>query len=56
MHTGPHHDDVELSYHGAMHVMLGREQNPDGTHVNQVRKLLNFVSCFSFAVCFLRGL
>eukprot|EP01032_Pedospumella_encystans_P009217 gene9217-10873_t len=36
MHTGPHHDDVELSYHGAMHVMLGREQNPDGTHVNQV--------------------
>jgi glucosamine-6-phosphate deaminase len=24
VHTGPHHDDVELSYHGAMHSMLGR--------------------------------
>ena len=25
LHTGPHHDDVELSYHGAMHEMLGRQ-------------------------------
>ena len=24
VHTGPHHDDVELSYHGGMHVMMGR--------------------------------
>jgi len=32
IHTGPHHDDVELSYHGAMHVMLGRVQKEDGTH------------------------
>lgn len=30
VHTGPHHDDVELSYHGAMHAMLGRTE-PYGT-------------------------
>ena len=25
LHTGPHHDDIMLSYHGAMHEMLGRQ-------------------------------
>lgn len=29
LHTGPHHDDIMLSYHAAMHEMLGR--NPIGT-------------------------
>jgi glucosamine-6-phosphate deaminase len=24
LHTAPHHDDIMLSYHGAMHAMLGR--------------------------------
>lgn len=25
LHTAPHHDDIMLSYHGAMHEMLGRQ-------------------------------
>lgn len=25
VHTAPHHDDIMLSYHGAMHEMLGRQ-------------------------------
>ncbi len=25
LHTAPHHDDIMLSYHGAMHDMLGRQ-------------------------------
>lgn len=29
LHTAPHHDDIMLSYHGAMHEMLGRQ--PVGT-------------------------
>ena len=29
LHTAPHHDDIMLSYHGAMHEMLGRQ--PAGT-------------------------
>ena len=29
LHTAPHHDDIMLSYHGAMHYMLGRQQNED---------------------------
>ncbi len=29
LHTAPHHDDIMLSYHGAMHDMLGRQ--PAGT-------------------------
>jgi 6-phosphogluconolactonase/glucosamine-6-phosphate isomerase/deaminase len=33
VHTGPHHDDVELSYHGAMHAMLGRTE-PYGTNAD----------------------
>ena len=27
LHTAPHHDDIMLSYHGAMHYMLGRDDN-----------------------------
>lgn len=26
LHTAPHHDDIMLSYHGAMHEMLGRQE------------------------------
>lgn len=26
LHTAPHHDDIMLSYHGAMHDMLGRQK------------------------------
>ena len=26
LHTAPHHDDIMLSYHGAMHQLLGRPQ------------------------------
>jgi 6-phosphogluconolactonase/glucosamine-6-phosphate isomerase/deaminase len=26
LHTAPHHDDIMLSYHGAMHDMLGRQE------------------------------
>jgi glucosamine-6-phosphate deaminase len=29
MHTAPHHDDIMLSYHGAMHYMLGRHPVPN---------------------------
>lgn len=29
MHTAPHHDDIMLSYHGAMHYILGRQPVPD---------------------------
>lgn len=27
LHTAPHHDDIMLSYHGAMHHMLGRKED-----------------------------
>ena len=27
VHTAPHHDDIMLSYHAAMHSMLGRPEN-----------------------------
>ena len=27
LHTAPHHDDIMLSYHGAMHLLLGRERD-----------------------------
>ncbi len=32
VHTAPHHDDIMLSYHAAMHEMLGRQ--PAGTFFN----------------------
>jgi glucosamine-6-phosphate deaminase len=31
LHTAPHHDDIMLSYHAAMHEMLGSERRYDGS-------------------------
>jgi hypothetical protein len=30
LHTAPHHDDIMLSYHGAMHQLLGRGGHEEG--------------------------
>eukprot|EP00605_Chrysophyceae_sp_TOSAG23-4_P001876 GSChrysophyteH1.ASY1.ANO1.2071.1 assembled CDS len=32
LHTAPHHDDIMLSYHGAMHEMLGEKYNKNVNH------------------------
>lgn len=31
VHTAPHHDDIMLSYHAAMHGLLGRSLQPNPT-------------------------
>lgn len=36
LHTAPHHDDIMLSYHGAMHEMLGRQPSVNVTRVSVV--------------------
>jgi glucosamine-6-phosphate deaminase len=36
VHTAPHHDDIMLSYHGAMHEMLGRDPS---IGLNEKRKV-----------------
>lgn len=36
LHTAPHHDDIMLSYHGAMHEMLGRQPSISVTRVSIV--------------------
>lgn len=42
LHTGPHHDDIMLSYHGAMHEMLGRQ--PAGMVTNSYAESVFTVS------------
>jgi len=37
LHTAPHHDDIMLSYHGAMHMLLGR----GGDYYTEMRNALS---------------
>jgi len=51
LHTGPHHDDVMLSYHAAMHDMLGRnkvEQKVKGDDVDLGERIYENQNHFAY--------